>query len=48
MNKKAGIPFLLAIYMAIGVWLGSGLQSPFAKDSRSEARQKMDQIMRYV
>jgi len=34
--------------MAIGVWLGTGLQSPFAKDDRSEARQKMDQIMRYV
>ncbi|MDP4763088.1 MAG: S41 family peptidase [Salibacteraceae bacterium] len=48
MNKKAGLPFLLAISMAIGVWLGSGLQSPFAKDGRSEARQKMDQIMRYV
>lgn len=39
---------MLAIAMAIGVWLGSGLQSPFLKNEQSQTRQKMDQIMRYV
>lgn len=39
---------MLAIAMAIGVWLGSGLQSPFLQNEQSQTRQKMDQIMRYV
>lgn len=48
MKKKAALPFLLGLAMAIGVWLGSGLQSPFAGLNQNPTRQKLDQIMQYV
>ncbi|NQV54139.1 MAG: PDZ domain-containing protein [Flavobacteriales bacterium] len=48
MKQRAHIPLLLAVSMAIGLWLGSGLRNPFLRTEQTAGWQKIEQILQYV
>ncbi len=48
MIQRAHIPLLLAVSMAIGLWLGSGLRNPFLRTEQTAGWQKIEQILQYV
>lgn len=48
MNQRSIIPLLMAVSMAFGLWLGSGLRSPFRTSQEDRSWQKIEQILQYV
>ncbi|MEQ9186713.1 MAG: S41 family peptidase [Cryomorphaceae bacterium] len=48
MKRRSHIPLLMAVSMAIGLWLGSGLRNPFLNGKPTAGWQKIEQILHYV